>query len=747
MGKVMNADTLDIVFASDQNYIKYTAVTLASLLSNMKDKSKVIRVFILLDKVLDEEAILKIEQLKKIRDFSLVQIQVDAFSFENIKTTDGITIATYYRLLMHKLLPSDCHTVIYLDSDLIIEHSIDELLSYADEDVLFWGAQDSISHVYNKRFGLPVEAHHVNAGVLLINVELMRSISFDEKIKAFLDVNQYRIVLGDQQIIVEVFNEYMRYLPVKWNVHGSMFKKGWADENVGVNNSFNRTEIRDAVQDPAIIHYTLARKPWMSMEHPKSALWYAYLDLTEFKQDIVRPGAKRKHRENEGSKPKGSARPVNRKQKKVTVGRFISTLVPAYFKSLKELRQTRLEVKKLKSRVDHVFPDSVKDNKYTVSNNQVGSMTDYKLINTAMAASRPADFSAEQLLNELGEHATILSNVKIDDIDGGYAENIKSIFKTASFAFKPGKYSDAVVFLSQRIHQDMFWECLNQGYLRDKPVYFAEVALFGGFAGFFDQQASLKEKKALGFLLDDMGYYFDSNQPSRFEYALNNPDYCLEDHDLLRSRMLIEDINQSDVTKYNKYVNNEGGSHDKGSVDIEEDCILVVDQKKGDASITFAGASDATFSEMMIAAIKDNPGKKIYFKRHPDSVHKNFNSYRNRGVKEIEVLPDDVQIAHVLNKCRKVYTVSSQVGFEGLLKGKKVVCFGVPFYAGWGLTDDRAFIPRRNKKRKIEEIFHQICIKQSVYFNPYTGRIITLEELLSLILTMRAEANENRNQA
>lgn len=731
MGKVMSTDTLDIVFASDNHYIKYTAVTLASLLKNVRDKTKPIRVFVLLEEALDHETVEKIEQLKKIHDFSFYQVQVDASQFENVKTTDGITIATYFRLFMHKLLPEDCHYVIYLDSDLIIKHSIDELLGYADKDVLFWGVQDSISRVYNRRFGLLESEHHVNAGVLLVNINLMRSLDFDSKIKEFLDINQYRILLGDQQIIAEVFNHLMRYLPVKWNVHGSMFQKGWVEEHVGVSNSFKLAEAREAVHDPAIIHYTLARKPWISMEHPCSATWYEYLELTAFKQDIVRPNRKPKKRKSVDASSSGFMRKKVVKKRKVTIRRLMSTLIPAYFKSVKELRSTRLEVERIKQKIEHDVQGAAGDMQSSV----VGSMIDYKLINTTMAASRPKHFSAQHLLQELGEHASILSNVKADDIDGGYAENIKSIFKTAHFGFKPDKPSDAVVFLSQRLKQDMFWACLTHGYLREKPVYFAEVALFGGFAGFFDQQATLQEKKALGFLLDDMGYYFDSNQSSRFEHTLNSDDYFLEDHDLLRSRMLIEEINQFNITKYNKYV-----SDVECAYHIEENCILVVDQKKGDASITFAGASDATFLEMMQAAIKDNPGKQIYFKRHPDSVHKNFNSYRNRNLKEIEVLPDDIQIAHVLKKCEKVYTVSSQVGFEGLLKGKQVVCFGVPFYAGWGLTDDRAFVPRRNKKRKLEEIFHQVCIKQSVYFNPYTGRVVSLEELLTLILKMRAEA-------
>lgn len=734
--KSMVGKTLDIVFASDVNYIKYTAVTLASVLKNLNGSAPPIRVFILLDELLTNELLNSFLDLKNIRDFDLVQIKVDASQFENIKTTDGITIATYYRLVMHKLLPDDCHLAVYLDSDMIVQESLDKLLDFSDEKILFHGVEDSISRIYNRRFGLPEKACHVNAGVLLVNLELMRNIGFDEKVAHFIDVNQYRIVLGDQQIIAEVFHDVMGYLPLQWNVHGSMFKPGWIDEHVGVSNYFHRKDAISAVANPAIIHYTLKRKPWMSMEHPRSSVWYEYLALTPFQDDIQKPkGPKKRSKAIASLESDISKKAAKPKVKKNTPIRFFGKVLPAYFKSLAALRTTRLRVDRLAEQVERLSTLAKAPAVAAAAdstNARIGSAIEYKMVNRALAQQRPDHFSAAAWIDALGPNASILSNVKLDDIDGGYAENIKSIFRTSSFTYKPGMPADAVVFLSQRLHQDMFWHCLEHAYLRDKPVVYAEVALFGGFAGFFDQEATLKEKKALGFLLDDMGYYFDSHQASRCEQTLNADDYFLEDHELLRSRMLIEKINKHDITKYNKYVTT-------GAVgfDLESDCILVVDQKKGDASIAFAGATDDTFADMMKAAIKDNPGKKIYFKRHPDSVHKNFNSYRNRNVKEIEVLPDDIQINLVLNKCSKIYTVSSQVGFEGLLKGKEVVCFGVPFYAGWGLTDDRTYVPRRNKSRKIEEIFHQVCIRQSVYINPHTGKRIELEALLNIILEMR----------
>lgn len=56
----------------------------------------------------------------------------------------------------------------------------------------------------------------------------------------------------------------------------------------------------------------------------------------------------------------------------------------------------------------------------------------------------------------------------------------------------------------------------------------------------------------------------------------------------------------------------------------------------------------------------------------------------------IVLLADRVSVASILDVIDEVWTVSSQVGFDALLRGIPVRCYAMPFYAGWGLTEDRA---------------------------------------------------------
>src|SRR3546814_13274328 len=58
-----------------------------------------------------------------------------------------------------------------------------------------------------------------------------------------------------------------------WNVHGSMFDKNWRAKNLGISNRLEKEDVERAVRDPAIIHYTYKRKPWLAPDHPRSVEW------------------------------------------------------------------------------------------------------------------------------------------------------------------------------------------------------------------------------------------------------------------------------------------------------------------------------------------------------------------------------------------------------------------------------------------------------------------------------------------
>ena len=77
------------------------------------------------------------------------------------------------------------------------------------------------------------------------------------------------------------------------------------------------------------------------------------------------------------------------------------------------------------------------------------------------------------------------------------------------------------------------------------------------------------------------------------------------------------------------------------------------------------------------------------------------------------------------------------MGFEALMAGKKVHCYGMPFYAGWGVTEDKLSLPSRTRKRTIEDIFHFAYIESSRYFDPDKNSVVEVEDLVDYIIKHR----------
>ncbi len=114
--------------------------------------------------------------------------------------------------------------------------------------------------------------------------------------------------------------------------------------------------------------------------------------------------------------------------------------------------------------------------------------------------------------------------------------------------------------------------------------------------------------------------------------------------------------------------------------------------------------------EMIDSAINENPDANIYLKVHPDvlSGKKASDIDIKAAKKHCIIIEENVNPISLLKHFDKVYTKTSQMGFEALLVGCKCVCFGMPFYAGWGVTDDRVTCSRRKRMLRVEDIFDTI---------------------------------------
>jgi capsular polysaccharide export protein len=100
----------------------------------------------------------------------------------------------------------------------------------------------------------------------------------------------------------------------------------------------------------------------------------------------------------------------------------------------------------------------------------------------------------------------------------------------------------------------------------------------------------------------------------------------------------------------------------------------------------------------------------------------------------------DAAMGELLAAVDEVHVLTSLAGFEALLRGKIVACYGQPFYAGWGLTNDHAPLARRTRRVTLDELVAGALILYPTYVSRTTGRFTTPERALDELLDWRQKA-------
>ncbi|EAL3899070.1 capsular polysaccharide biosynthesis protein [Campylobacter lari] len=216
---------------------------------------------------------------------------------------------------------------------------------------------------------------------------------------------------------------------------------------------------------------------------------------------------------------------------------------------------------------------------------------------------------------------------------------------------------------------------------------------------------------------DDVGIYYDATAPSKLENILNTYEFSTKE--LEQAKKAIELIKKEKLSKYNNNL-----CMPQELFGSNEERVLIITQVANDASLKFGLADGFSTQEIINDAMKENPNAKVYIKIHPDVL-----SGKKQSDFDVQDLPNNCVVIkenynpiELLSHFKKVYTKTSGMGFEALMLGCECVCYGMPFYAGWGLTQDKLECKRRLKKRTLEEVFYATYILYSEYFNPYLNQ-------------------------
>jgi capsular polysaccharide export protein len=218
---------------------------------------------------------------------------------------------------------------------------------------------------------------------------------------------------------------------------------------------------------------------------------------------------------------------------------------------------------------------------------------------------------------------------------------------------------------------------------------------------------------------DDIGIYYDATSPSKLEEILNSYDFKNDKELMAIAKKAKQKIIEYKISKYNNFK-----KIDLSYLDNSKEKVLIIAQTAGDSSLEYGLGNRFTTQEIIDDAINDNPDAQVYIKIHPDVlVGKKESDINPKDIPpKCQILQDNANPIELLQYFDKVYTKTSGMGMEALLLDKEVYCFGMPFYAGWGVTKDRLVSKRRNRKLTVDEIFAGAYILYSNYYNPYLNQ-------------------------
>ena len=234
----------------------------------------------------------------------------------------------------------------------------------------------------------------------------------------------------------------------------------------------------------------------------------------------------------------------------------------------------------------------------------------------------------------------------------------------------------------------------------------------------------------LSLVVDDLGIYYDATHPSRLESLIAGP---LTAEAIDRAQTLVAAWRNGRLSKYN---------YARDYTDpLPEPYVLVVDQTLGDASIRFGMADESSFQRMLAAALNENPTSTVLLKVHPEVMAGQKRGYFDlectARLPRVRIIGQDAHPVNLIEHAEAVYVVTSQMGFEGLLWGKRVRTFGMPFYAGWGLTQDDRPAPDRRKPVGLENLVHAALVAYPRYVDLETGQRCEVERVIEWMALQR----------
>lgn len=253
---------IPVVFATDSNYIFYTCIAITSLAESSRENT-----FYDIYIMVKENSVSLEDWIERLHlKYQNIHVQILIVNTQKLANAEicnsHVTKATFYRLLLGSMLQEE--KCIYLDADIIVTEDLSELFQTDIREYYLAGCRDIWIDMMTEKeredrrqkTQIPSMEHYINAGVLLINLDLIRREGIE---KIFLSHLGKKYAYEDQDILNVCCYKKIKHLPQKWNLFTlfmgqitELRKKGICEQTVQM-----------FIKKSGIIHYaTPFIRPW-----------------------------------------------------------------------------------------------------------------------------------------------------------------------------------------------------------------------------------------------------------------------------------------------------------------------------------------------------------------------------------------------------------------------------------------------------------------------------------------------------
>jgi lipopolysaccharide biosynthesis glycosyltransferase len=294
----IKTEPIVVVCAADDNYAMPLAVTVRSALENLKSQHKML-LFIIDGDISNRNKQKILKSLKSENcevkfipkpDYLLKMTEFEYIEKYHVLSASG---AALYRLMISELLPRQFDKAIYLDCDLVIKGSLEELWEtdlaenyvLAVQDMLIQYVSSPCGLLNYQELGISPDAKYFNSGVLVINLKKWRDDKITIKAIEYLKHNRKYVRWHDQDVLNALFASQWGELHPQWNFMVGIYEYSFSKESTYPGHGQNdlntiQNLYNNLVHNPYIIHFTSGKKPWNSRKTLLKEYFFEYLDMT-----------------------------------------------------------------------------------------------------------------------------------------------------------------------------------------------------------------------------------------------------------------------------------------------------------------------------------------------------------------------------------------------------------------------------------------------------------------------------------